>query len=117
MRFKNYFVAAAVLATGFSIEFPQVANAQVGYAGSYGGYYPIPGAAYLPPLPSPEGESTSNARTAYSGEYQFQCEERLGIWELREMQEPYPFNSPEDEYFIALIEDVKRSCEYLPNPE
>jgi hypothetical protein len=115
MRFKNCFVLVGTVATSCLINFSQVANAQVGYAGPYGGYYPMPGAATLPPFPSPSGERQESART-FSGEYQFECEERLGFWELREMQGQYPFNSPEDEYLETLVEDVKRSCQHLPNP-
>jgi hypothetical protein len=115
MLHSKYHFALAVAIAVSSVDFPKVANAQTGYAGPYGGYYPIPGGANMAPLPS-GGRSSSSSGRKYPGEYRFECEERLGYWKWQKRSEQYPFNSPGDEYCTAMKESIKRQCRSLPNP-
>jgi hypothetical protein len=115
LNIKFYFALAAAIAV-LPVSFSKVANAQVGYAGQYGGYYPIPGGHNMAPLPSGRRSSSRSVRT-YAGEYRFECEERLGYWKWEKRSEQYPFNSPGDEYCNAMKERIKRSCRSLPNPQ
>jgi VHL beta domain len=65
MLHSKYFLGLAAAVAVFPIGFHKVANAQVGYAGPYGGYYPIPGGAYLAPLPSPNNPNVSDPAPSF----------------------------------------------------
>jgi hypothetical protein len=56
---KCYFALVAAIAV-LPMSFFKIANAQVGYSGPYGGYYPIPGGHNMPPLPSPDDSNGSD---------------------------------------------------------
>lgn len=117
LRSKYYFALTMAVVIGLPVSFPKVSNAQMGgYAGPYGGYYTIPGSTHVPNLDPKRGGSSSSSGRTYPGEYRFECEERLGIWEWRKRGEKFPFNSPGDQHCEAMIESIKDSCRHLPNP-
>jgi hypothetical protein len=115
MLHSKYYFALVVAIAVFPIDFSKVANAQTGYAGPYGGYYPIPGGNNMPPLPSGGRSSSSSGRT-YSGEYRFECEKRLGIGEWEEKRDEYGFDTPGYRQNDAMVQSIKGRCQSLPNP-
>jgi hypothetical protein len=60
MLHSKYHFALAVAIAVFPVNLPKAANAQVGYSGSYGGYYPVPGGHNMPPLPSRDSPNGSD---------------------------------------------------------
>lgn len=72
MLHSKYHFALAVVAAVFSVNFPKVADAQVGNAGPYGGYYPIPGGHNIAPLSSGQ-ESSSQSPESRSTSFDNDC--------------------------------------------
>jgi hypothetical protein len=112
---SKYHFALAVAIAVFPVNLPKAAIAQTGYAGPYGGYYPIPGGANMAPLPSGRRSSSSSGRK-YPGEYRFECERRLGIGEWKERRGEYSFDTPGYRHTDAMVKSIKSKCQSLPNP-
>jgi hypothetical protein len=112
---SKYHFALVVAIAVFPVNLPKAANAQTGYAGPYGGYYPIPGGANMAPLPSGRRSSSSSGRK-YPGEYRFECERRLGIDKWKEMRDEYAFDTPGYRQGKAMVQSIRNRCQSLPDP-
>jgi hypothetical protein len=115
MLHSKYYFALAVAIAVFPVNLPKAANAQTGYAGPYGGYYPIPGGANMAPLPS-GGRSSSSSGRKYPGEYRFECEERLGIRQWKEKGYGYAFGTSGYWKADAMVQSIKQRCKSYPDP-
>jgi hypothetical protein len=76
-----------------------------------------------PPVPSHDimfprrDRSTGQNRGGtYPGEYRFECEERLGIGQWKEMRDSYAFGHPKERYGDEMVKNIRRQCQSLPNP-
>jgi hypothetical protein len=76
---------------------------------------PVPRHDTMFPRRDQNNGSGSSGRK-YPGEYRFECEERLGIGQWKEMRDSYAFGHPKERYGDGMVKNIRRQCQSLPNP-
>jgi hypothetical protein len=77
-----------------------------------------------PPVPShdimfprrDQNDGSGSSGRKYPGEYRFECEERLGIGQWKEMRDSYAFGHPKERYGDEMVKNIRRQCQSLLNP-